>query len=365
MSGGVDSSVAALILKKQGYDVIGLFMKNWEEKDDNVQCLAAQDYQDVARVCEKLDIPYYSVEFIKEYRENVFKQFIEEYRQGLTPNPDILCNREIKFKAFYQKAMELGADYLATGHYCQNRVMGLKRALVKGRDGGKDQSYFLYTIKDRILEKVLFPIGGLLKSQVRAMACEYDLSTKNKKDSTGICFIGERNFRKFLANYLNIRPGNFENLKGQVVGRHQGSAFYTIGQRKGLGLGGQGEPWFVVDKDNNRNVVVVERGVRHPAMYSKSLTATDLSWVAGNFLQDLPFKCQAKIRYRQADQECLIAKIDRGILSVEFQIPQRAIAPGQSIVFYRDDVCLGGAVIKKPGPNFYELNGLLPEVVSV
>jgi len=257
MSGGVDSSVTAALLKEQGHNVIGMFMKNWEEEDENGVCQASKEFADVVKVCEKLNIPYYSVEFVKEYRENVFQNFLEEYEAGHTPNPDILCNREIKFKVFFDKAMELGADYLATGHYCQHLFIDGKHRLVKGRDSRKDQTYFLYTMREKVLEKVLFPIGHLEKSEVREIAKKYDLVTQDKKDSTGICFIGERNFKHFLSQYIQLRPGNFENLAGEIVGTHDGSVYYTIGQRKGLGLGGQGETCFVVDKYTDRNVVIV------------------------------------------------------------------------------------------------------------
>ncbi len=291
MSGGVDSSVCAALLKEQGYKVIGLFMKNWEELDEHGVCQSSKEYADVISVCERLDIPYYSVDFIAEYRDQVFAHFVEEYKLGYTPNPDVLCNREIKFKVFFDKAMEMGADYLATGHYCQNGVVDGKHALIKGADPLKDQSYFLYTIKSEILEKVLFPVGNIPKTEVRKIAAKYDLATKEKKDSTGICFIGERNFKNFLSNYVTFTPGNFETLEGQIVGEHTGAVYYTLGQRKGLGLGGQGEPWFVVGKDMSRNVVIVERGEFHPHLYSDSLTATELSLVNGSLNKTLPFKC--------------------------------------------------------------------------
>jgi tRNA-specific 2-thiouridylase len=256
MSGGVDSSVTAALLREQGYRVIGLFMKNWEETGPDDQCTSAQDWEDVQRVCEKLDIPHYAVNFAKEYWDGVFAQFLKEYQQGYTPNPDILCNREIKFKVFFEKAMQLGADYLATGHYCQNRLDATsgRYQLVKGTDPGKDQTYFLYAIDGSVLDRVLFPIGDTHKSEVRRIAEKYDLATKAKKDSTGICFIGERDFTQFLSQYVQTKPGSFRLLDGTRVGTHQGAAFYTPGQRKGLGLGGQGEPWFVVGKDAARKV---------------------------------------------------------------------------------------------------------------
>ena len=360
MSGGVDSSVCAALLKEQGYKVIGLFMKNWEELDEHGVCQSSKEYADVISVCERLDIPYYSVDFIAEYRDQVFAHFVEEYKLGFTPNPDVLCNREIKFKVFFDKAMEMGADYLATGHYCQNGIIDGKHALLKGADPLKDQSYFLYTIKSEILEKVLFPVGNIPKTEVRKIAAKYDLSTKEKKDSTGICFIGERNFKNFLSNYVTFTPGNFETLEGQIVGVHTGAVYYTLGQRKGLGLGGQGEPWFVVGKDMSRNVVIVERGEFHPHLYSDSLTATELSLVSGVWNKPLPFKCSAKIRYRQKDQPCTITHIDGDRVTVEFEIPQRAITPRQSVVFYDGDICLGGAMIESAGKSYYELKKTLP-----
>ncbi|EQC47688.1 tRNA 2-thiouridine(34) synthase MnmA [Bacteriovorax sp. Seq25_V] len=359
MSGGVDSSVSALVLKEQGYNVIGMFMKNWEEEDEFGVCQASKEYEDVIKVCEKLDIPYYSVDFVKEYRDNVFANFVEEYKQGFTPNPDILCNREIKFKVFFNKAMELGADYLATGHYCQNINIDGVQNLVKGNDANKDQTYFLYTIKSEILNKVLFPIGDMPKSEVRALAKKYDLATHDKKDSTGICFIGERNFKQFLSNYIQLKPGPFENLAGEVVGEHGGAAYYTNGQRKGLGLGGPGEPWFVVGKDIDRNVVIVERGDNHPALYCDDLTATELSWVDSSLIPVVGQKLYAKVRYRQPDQECTVISIDEKHIKVEFSVPQRAVTKRQSVVFYDKknghDICLGGAIIENPGPSYYEM----------
>lgn len=359
MSGGVDSSVCAALLKEEGYNVVGLFMKNWEEFDEHGVCQSSKEYADVAAVCEKLDIPYYSVDFIKEYREQVFNHFVEEYKLGFTPNPDILCNREIKFKVFYEKARELGADFLATGHYCQNKVIDGKNALMKGADPLKDQSYFLYTVKSDVLKNVLFPIGHLPKTEVRKIAEKYDLATKHKKDSTGICFIGERNFKNFLSNYITFTDGNFETLDGIVVGRHTGAAYYTLGQRKGLGLGGPGEPWFVVGKDMARNVVIVERGENHPAMFSDTLTATDLEFTTGKWIRPLPFNCTAKIRYRQKDQPCTVTKIENGKIFVEFDTPQRAITPRQSVVFYDGDICLGGGMIEESGATYYEQGKLI------
>jgi tRNA-specific 2-thiouridylase len=338
MSGGVDSSVSALLLKQQGYEVIGLFMRNWEDKDGT--CTASQDYDDVVRVCNAIDIPYYTINFAQEYMDTVFSHFIRELKLGYTPNPDILCNREIKFKVFFQKAMELGADYLATGHYAQTQDGQLLRSV----DQDKDQTYFLYTLKKETLEKVLFPIGHLNKTQVRQLAKEHGLSTAEKKDSTGICFIGERKFRDFISEYIPYQEGRFETLAGQSVGTHQGAAFFTIGQRKGLKIGGPGEAWFVVSKDINRNIVYVEQGDDHPALYGTVLTATEISWVSG-VSPEVPFRCTSKIRYRQVDQECLIEKIEDDKVFVSFPQPQRAITPRQAIVFYDGPLCLGGALI--------------------
>ena len=360
MSGGVDSSVAAALLKEQGYEVMGLFMKNWEELDEQGNCPSALDFKDVVQVCQRLEIPYYSIDFVQEYREKVFKHFIKEYEAGLTPNPDILCNREIKFKIFFETAMDLGADFLATGHYCENLMMRGRRRLVKGRDPSKDQSYFVYTLKEEILDRILFPVGHLPKTKVREVAAKYDFVTHDKKDSTGICFIGERNFRHFLSQYVQARPGPFQRLDGTTVGQHQGSVYYTLGQRKGLGLGGEGEPWFVVDKCMDRNIVMVERGVDHPALYSDELWANELSWVEGDFSYELPFHCKAKVRYRQPDQKCVIESHEKGLLHVRFEGPQRAITPRQSIVFYEEvegkSICLGGGMVLKRGPSHYEKN---------
>ncbi len=346
MSGGVDSSVSALLLKKQGYRVIGMFMKNWEEKDENGICTSTRDYEDVVKVCEQIDIPFYSVNFVEEYRRQVFSQFLSDLEAGFTPNPDILCNREIKFKAFLEKAIALGADYLATGHYCRKREPSDFPELWKGTDPNKDQSYFLYTLSSSTLKKVLFPIGHLLKAQVRHIAKEFGLITSEKKDSTGICFIGKRDFKEFTSRYLGYKPGKFENLKGEVIGDHDGVAFYTIGQRKGLRIGGPGEAWFVVGKDVERNVVIIEQGEGHPALYKSELTATELSWVAGSPPLTLPFLCLAKVRYRQPEQPCTIEKIKEGKATITFKQPQRAITPRQSIVFYENDRCLGGGIIQ-------------------
>jgi tRNA-uridine 2-sulfurtransferase len=370
MSGGVDSSLCAFLLKRQGYRVVGLFMKNWEELDEFGVCQSARDFADVEQVCSDLDIPCYSVDFVEEYREQVFSHFVEEYRQGFTPNPDILCNREIKFKVFFDHAMKLGADFLATGHYCQNMLINGRHRLVKGIDPGKDQTYFLYTMKEEVLKKVLFPLGGLLKSQVRELAHYAKIATSEKKDSTGICFIGERNFKPFLSQYLAPKKGAFISVTGEIVGQHDGHQFYTIGQRKGLGLGGQGAPWFVVGKNPASNEVVVVRGEEHPALFADDLEAFELSFVnddAKNFLSSSPLF--AKNRYRQADQEvreCRVIGDDR--LFVSFVHPQRALTPRQSIVFYIDmegqRVCLGGGMIESVAPSYYARKAELPSTLG-
>lgn len=350
MSGGVDSSLSAILLKEQGYNVIGMFMKNWEEDQEGI-CPAAVDFQDVVSVCTQANIPYYSVNFSEEYKERVFADFLHESKLGNTPNPDILCNREIKFQVFFEKALSLGADYLATGHYCQRTESG---ELLKGLDPGKDQSYFLYTLSSQILKKVLFPVGGILKSKVRSLASQYGLSTAEKKDSTGICFIGKRNFKQFLSQHLECQPGYFENLKGEIIGQHEGIAYYTIGQRKGLKIGGAGDAWFVVGKDVDRQVVIVEQGSTHPALYCDELEADQVTWISGAPPSSYPITCSSKIRYRQEDQNCIITKQDGDRLHVQFLSPQRAATPGQSIVFYHHNICLGGAIIRKVGPSYYE-----------
>lgn len=342
MSGGVDSSVSAFLLKEMGYNVIALFMKNWEEKDAKGICTSAKDYEDVVRVSEQLQIPYYSVNFVQEYWDSVFTHFLHELKLGSTPNPDILCNREIKFKVFLDKALSLGADYLATGHYAK---ISPSHELLKGQDPLKDQSYFLYTLKKEILSKVLFPIGSLEKREVRAIAKKLNLANADKKDSTGICFIGKRDFKEFVHGYLPYAPGNMQTLEGKVVGEHSGVAFYTLGQRKGLGIGGPGDAWFVVAKDAQKNILFVSQGQDHPALYSEGLTAVELTWVDAP--PKTPFSCHAKVRYRQADQECTIEKIEEGRAFVRFTKPQRAVTPRQSIVFYKEDLCLGGGMIKQ------------------
>jgi tRNA-specific 2-thiouridylase len=365
MSGGVDSSVSALLLKQQGYQVIGLFMHNWEEENEQGSCQAILDYEDVVRVCDKIGIPSYSVNFAKEYEKSVFRSFLKEYSEGHTPNPDILCNREIKFKVLMERAVQLGADALATGHYCRIGGMPEEPTLLKGIDPAKDQSYFLYAINPKVLSCISFPIGHLTKRKVREIATSYCLPTATKKDSTGICFIGKRKFRDFLSSYLAIRMGDFEDLEGRVLGKHQGVAYYTIGQRQGLGIGGAGEAWYVVGKDPSRNVVKLAQGARHPALYTDSLIADELCWLCPKGQPKLPFRCHAKIRYRQEDQECTIVEENKGLIRVIFSQPQRAVTPRQSIVFYVEDRCIGGGMIKKGDQTYFEKGIALPMFVSL
>lgn len=357
MSGGVDSSVTALRLKEMGHNVIGMFMKNWEEEIDGV-CSSAQDFEDVIQVANHIGIPYYTVNFAKEYKEQVFAHFLTELEKGHTPNPDILCNREIKFKLLLDTAKKLGASALATGHYAQNCYINNAFALCNSRDTGKDQTYFLYTLNQEILSQVLFPLGTLLKSEVREIARQAKLPVASKKDSTGICFIGNRDFRQFLQQHLAFRPGKFRTLDGKVIGDHQGVAYYTIGQRKGLAIGGPGDAWFVVAKNVHENIVFIEQGANHPALFADELVATSASWVSGHPPSPLPFHCYAKVRYRQADQPCVIEKIENGKIYVRFQTAQRAITIQQSIVFYHNNCCLGGAVIDEVGPSYYEMKKL-------
>ncbi len=350
MSGGVDSSVAALLLKRQGYDVVGVFMKNWEEQDENGTCTAAQDWQDVQAVCEKIDIPYYSVNFAKEYWDRVFSYFLSEYQAGRTPNPDVLCNREIKFKAFLDFAMQLGAAKMATGHFVQSERRNGHQALLKGADGNKDQSYFLYMLKEAQLEKAIFPVGGMTKAQVRQIAEENGLPVSQKKDSTGVCFIGERNFRQFLQNYLPMQPGDMVAPDGSVVGQHIGLAYYTLGQRKGLGIGGRGDgrSWFVIGKDLCNNRLMVSQGEDSPALYCHDVACGQLTWIGEAPQEDEPFACTVKFRYRQPDQPAIA--LWRGEkLYLHCPDAQRAVTPGQSAVLYQGDVCLGGAIEEEVG----------------
>lgn len=348
ISGGVDSSVAALLLKEQGYDVLGAFMVNWEENDENGVCSAVDDYDDVRRVCQKIGIPYYTVNFAKEYWDRVFTYFLDEYRRGRTPNPDVLCNKEIKFKAFMDFAMKLDADYVATGHYARVCQSSRGVELLKGLDAGKDQTYFLNLLGQDALSKTLFPIGTMQKSEVRRIAQEYGLVTADKKDSTGICFIGERNFRAFLAKYLPAQPGPICTLDEECVGRHEGAMYYTLGQRKGLGIGGvgSGEAWFVVDKDVENNVLYVAQGKDHPRLYSNALEASGMNWILKAPERNI-FRCFAKTRYRQPDQSCEVEILEENTVKVHFDRPQRAVTPGQSLVLYDGEICLGGGIIEK------------------
>lgn len=344
MSGGVDSSVAALLLKEQGYDVIGIFMKNWDDTDENGVCTATEDYNDVIKVCNQIGIPYYAVNFEKQYWDKVFTYFLDEYKAGRTPNPDVMCNKEIKFKAFLEHALTLGADYLATGHYAQVGFVDGEYKMLRGLDQNKDQTYFLNQLGQEQLSKVMFPIGSLEKSRVRELAKEANLATATKKDSTGICFIGERNFKEFLSNYLPAQPGNMETMDGEVKGRHDGLMYYTIGQRQGLGIGGSGEPWFVVGKDLEKNILYVEQGFDNELLYSDSITAVNVNWVSDAKPQG-ELKCTAKFRYRQPDNGVTVQIVDEQTAKVIFDEPIRAITPGQAVVFYDGEVCLGGGTI--------------------
>lgn len=352
MSGGVDSSVSAYLLQQEGYQVEGLFMKNWEEDDGTEYCTAKEDLLDAQAVCNKLGIHLHTANFSAEYWDNVFQHFLQEYKAGRTPNPDVLCNREIKFKAFLEYARELGADLIATGHYVQRNDSDGSTHLIKGLDTSKDQSYFLCEVGEECLEQSLFPVGGLKKSEVRRIATELELATHNKKDSTGICFIGERKFKDFLETYLPAQPGDIEAADGSLLGRHAGLMFYTLGQRQGLGIGGQRNrpeaPWYVVDKDLTRNVLIVSQGNENEDLFSSELLAQYPNWINSD-VPELPLECSAKIRYRQADQNCSIRamQFDDGKpgIQVRFSEPQRAVTPGQYIVFYQNDRCLGGAII--------------------
>ena len=344
MSGGVDSSVAALQLIEQGYRVSGLFMKNWEEDDTDEYCNAADDLADAKAICEYLEIPLHTVNFAHEYWNRVFTHFLNEYRAGRTPNPDVLCNKEIKFKEFTDRARMLGADFIATGHYAGLESRENEWILLRGVDCSKDQSYFLYTLDQAALSRTLFPLSRLTKSEVRSIARDRGWHVSDKKDSTGICFIGERRFKAFLSRYLLPKPGDIIDLAGNKVGRHDGLMYYTVGQRHGLGIGGPGDPWYVVDKDMSTDLLYVAQGHDHPALMSTTLTADQLHWVRG-IVPTTPFRCTAKTRYQQTDQSCVIETITNLVATVRFDAPQRAVTPGQSVVFYQGDECLGGGVI--------------------
>ncbi|MBR6186679.1 MAG: tRNA 2-thiouridine(34) synthase MnmA [Clostridia bacterium] len=343
MSGGVDSAVSALLLKRQGYDVIGVFMKNWNEDNEDGVCTAESDWRDVRDVCDRIGIPYYAVDFAKEYWDRVFTLFLNEYKAGRTPNPDVLCNREIKFKAFLDFAMKAGAEKMATGHFVQTDAQG---HLLRGTDSAKDQSYFLYMVHSEQLKKALFPVGGLTKAQVRSIAEEAGLPVSHKKDSTGVCFIGERNFKQFLKGFLPAQPGDMVTPEGEIVGRHDGLMYYTLGQRRGLGIGGRGDgrSFFVVDKDLKKNRLIVAQGEDHPLLYSRACLAADATFVSTPLPEDVPCRLTAKFRYRQADQRVTVTR-HQDTLHFVFDEPQRAVTPGQSAVLYENEKCLGGGII--------------------
>lgn len=348
MSGGVDSSVSALLLQQQGYEVEGLFMKNWDEDDGTEYCTAKADLADAERVCARLGIKLHTANFAAEYWDNVFEHFLAEYQAGRTPNPDILCNREIKFKVFLEYAQILGAELIATGHYVRRADHQGHTHLLKGLDDNKDQSYFLHAVGEAEFARTLFPVGELEKPAVRRIAEEHQLATHAKKDSTGICFIGERRFKDFLQSYLPAQPGTIETPEGTVIGEHAGLMYHTIGQRQGLGIGGvrgaDEAPWFVAHKDLQRNVLIAVQGGDHPLLFSEALTATQPHWING-VPEQAEFRCRAKVRYRQSDQPCLV-QLKGDQIHVAFDEPQRAVTPGQSVVFYQGDRCLGGAVIE-------------------
>ena len=347
MSGGVDSAVSALLLKEQGYNVIGLFMNNWEEKDDTGVCTATEDYEDVKRVCQTIGIPYYSVNFAKEYWDRVFSTFLSEYEKGRTPNPDVLCNREIKFGPFLDYAKKLGADYIATGHYCKVEEKNGLFYLKKAKDKSKDQSYFLNQLSQKQLSSVIFPLADIEKTEVRKIALKHNLSNAKKKDSTGVCFIGERNFKKFLQTYIPAKSGDIVDIQGNVVGKHDGVLYYTLGQRKGLNIGGKsggnGERWFVLEKDVKNNRLVVSQGEDN-LLFSKGLIAKDFNWIPQK-PQEKVFDCFAKFRYRQPDQKVRV-NVENDKITIDFYEKQRAVTPGQYVVLYdEDENCLGGGVI--------------------
>ena len=351
MSGGVDSSVSALLLKEAGYEVIGLFMKNWDEKDEFGVCTATQDSEDARRVAHQLGIPFYTINFEKEYWDKVFTYFLDEFKKGRTPNPDIMCNQEIKFNTFLEYALNLDADYIAMGHYARVKERDGKYYLLRGRDRNKDQSYFLSRIGQRALSKTIFPIGDLEKSEVRKIAEDHQLHTAKKKDSTGICFIGERDFDVFLDKYLLSKEGDLVDVEGNVVGRHKGLIHYTLGQRKGLGIGGigSGEPWYVVGKDLEKNIVYVAQGENHPALYSKSLIGEQAKWILEEE-PSFPLRCMAKFRYRQEDIPVTVHKLEDGNLHIIYDEPVKAATPGQAAVLYDGEVCLGSSIIKSIEP---------------
>ncbi len=359
ISGGVDSSVAALLLQQAGHDVEGLFMQNWEEDDRSGPCTTDADRKDAVAVCGRLGIPFHARNFAAEYWDGVFDHFLAEYRAGRTPNPDVLCNREIKFKTFLDEARALGAEKIATGHYARVDCVDGKYRLLRAVDAAKDQSYFLHALGQQQLASTLFPLGGIEKPRVREIAREAALPTHAKKDSTGICFIGERDFRSFLAQYIPARPGQMRTPGGELIGEHQGVMYYTLGQRNGLGIGGRhgasGDAWYVVGKDVATNVLYIAQGGENHWLYSRRLHTESPTWIAGTAPAS-QFRCTARTRYRQSDQACIVAVGDDG-LEVRFDEPQRAVTPGQSVVFYAGEVCLGGAVIATTDAPY---GGLLP-----
>ena len=344
MSGGVDSSVAAYLMKQQGHEVLGVFMNNWEEKDDRGVCTSQKDWDDVRRVCDVIDIPYYSVNFAREYKERVFAHFLEEYQKCRTPNPDVLCNREIKFNVFLNFAETLGAEKLVTGHFANLGSQGDKVTLLRAKDENKDQTYFLYMLGQRALSRACFPVGGLLKSEVREIARQQGLPTSEKKDSTGVCFIGERDFRAFLKTYLPAQGGDMVDESGKVVGHHEGLMYYTLGQRRGLGIGGggNGQRWFVIEKDVKHNRLIVSQG-EDDRLYTPRAEASEATWISGE-APGGEVECMVRLRHRQPLQKCRI-QISGEKVHMEFDRPQRAVTPGQSAVFYQGDVCLGGAIV--------------------
>lgn len=348
ISGGVDSSVAALLLKQQGYCVEGMFMKNWDADDEDKYCTASKDYADAQSVCARLEIPLHRVNFTQAYWDKVFSIFLSEYAAGRTPNPDILCNKEIKFKAFLNHALARDADKIATGHYVRCKFDNGLISLLKGSDIHKDQSYFLYALNQMQLSKSLFPIGHLSKTKVREIASLHNLTNHNKKDSTGICFIGERNFKAFLNEYFLDQAGNITTTAGKTIGQHTGLMYYTIGQRQGLNIGGikglPEAPWYVVGKDMKNNVLIVAQGNNHPHLYAQKLVCSQVTWISTH-APCFPLACQAKSRYRQPEQACTVKPINTGCYEVNFVAKQRAITPGQSVVFYQDERCLGGGII--------------------
>lgn len=343
ISGGVDSSVAALLLKEQGYDVVGIFMKNWDDTDENGVCTAEKDFEDAVAIANQIGIPYYSINFEKEYYDRVFTYFLDEYKKGRTPNPDIMCNKEIKFKAFLDYAKNLGADYVATGHYARVDRSGDETLMLRGLDSNKDQTYFLSQLSQDQIKDVLFPVGELDKSEVRKIAKKHDLATAEKKDSTGICFIGERDFNEFLSNYLPAQPGNIVDTHGKIMGKHDGLMYHTIGQRRGLGIGGEGEAWFVCGKDLDKNELIVCQGSSNPLLFSNKLYASEFSTVTDKKIPS-EFDCTAKFRYRQKDINAHVKVLDDNHIEVTYD-DTKAVTPGQAAVFYVDEVCVGSAII--------------------